>query len=234
MTREEFLYQERQKRLDHPKQLSEFQLWDQALVSLATAHNAAWKMAEWLREPDKFPEPDLITMIAAWAHSFEFIKELDGKQPVELDEKSRKEMELFTVEEIEDQLLELDGAMEATENHNPTLYQTTLNRQLSERLEKWIAAVSQPYESMDPDDDDVWDLCEERDELEFARAGINVIRMQNNIDTGKPRLPDVEYGHFRKKLRETDVILRKIIEKEKREGRTYKDPLMPSVFWWRH
>jgi len=229
-----FLYQEREKRKGNPKLLREFELWDQALVYLATAHNSAWDMAEWLREPDKFTEPDLVQMLAAWARSFESIKELDGKQPVELDEEHGKNIELFTVEEIDKQLLGLDGHMEASEDHNPDLYQSTLNRQLTERLEKWIVAVTQPYESMDPDDDDVGKLCEERDMLEFARAGLNVIRMQNNLDTGKPRLPDVEHDRFRTKLREMDVVFRKIIEKEKREGRTYEDDLTPSTFWWRH
>lgn len=233
MTREEFLHQEREKRLDHPAKLRDFEIWLQALFGLANANNAIMEMAEWLRDPEDFSEPDLISMFAEWAKSQEYVLLLNHRQPVELDEEHGKDLGLYTVDEIDRELQEFDGMMEASEEHNGELYQATINRQLEERLTKWRENVTQPYGSFDPDEDDVWKLCLERDLLEYAQAGINVIRMQDNMDTHKLRLPDVLYAPFRKSLRELDIVFRKIIDNEKRNGRTYKDDTAPSTFWWR-
>jgi len=232
--RSKFLYEELQKREGNPSQLRDYNLWDGAMDGMAEASNTINRVVEWLRDTNARPEPNLFEMFSNWARSKEYLAMLNNHQPVIFSEEQGKALDLYTVEQIDNELLDLDGLMEGAEDYNPTDYQALINRQLTERLEKWIAAVSQPYAEMSPEDDDVWDLCEERDELEFARAGLNVIRMQNNLDTGKPRLPDVEYDRFRTKLREMDVVFRKIIESEKREGRTYKDVNTPSIFWWRH
>lgn len=232
--RSKFLYEERQKREGNPTQLREFNLWDGAMDGMAHASNTINRVVEWLGDTITRPEPNLFEMFSSWARAKEYLAMLDNHQPVSFSEEQGKALDLFTVEQIDSELLDLDGLMEGSEDYNPTEYQALINRQFTERIEKWSEAVSQPYESMDPDADEIWDLCIERDELEFARVGLNVIRMQNNLDTGKPRLPDVEYDRFRKKLREMDVVFRKIIEKEKREGRTYKYPNSPPTFWWRH
>ena len=163
-----------------------------------------------------------------------FSKMLNGKMPVEFDEKTAEELDLYSLEKIEDEISEVNGFFMATEEYNAQLYQQAIKRQLHARIEKWRETATRPASSFEYDYDEVWDACIERDELEYIRAAISVIQMSEDVETRQPRLPDVDYNFFRKLLGELDVNFRKIIEYDKKKGHTYREPISPRTFWWRN
>ena len=188
--RSQFLFDERQKRLEHPARLRDFRLWDGAMDELALCTNTANEVIAWMKDPENKPEPDILAMLGAWAKASEFLKMLDGKMPVEFDEKTAEELDLYSLEKIDDELSEVNGFFMATEEYNAQLYQQAINRQLHARIEKWRETASRPASSFEYDYDEVWDACNERDELEYIRAAISVIQMSEDVETRQPLLPE--------------------------------------------
>ena len=72
--RSHFLHEERQKRLDHPARLRDFRLWDGAMDELALCTNTGNEVVAWMKDPGNEPEPDIISMLGAWAKASEFLK----------------------------------------------------------------------------------------------------------------------------------------------------------------
>jgi len=89
-------------------------------------------------------------------------------------------------------------------------------------LEERINSIVDKIENIsEPDELD--DILEERDTLEYARMGIHVIQMQG-------RLVNVDYGYFTTGLKRADQLLRQVFRDNQD---VQKPPYAPSTFWWR-
>jgi len=195
-------------------EIAKFQ-WISAFRCIKLSEAEIARMMYWCREPKREQDPDLVNMIA-------WFTEADEKSSILEDDSIQVDEGLLSIADIKVMTAKQSGYMIASENHQPKLYQQLLNKQLKERVQSLIELLSQ--ETIDSlDDDEIEDMLSERDTLEYARMGINVIRLQG-------RLTKVEYDSFTQGLKQIDQQLRQFLK-----GNTgiQKPPYTASTFWWR-
>lgn len=169
---------------------------------------------------------DIVALIADWAYAKDMEHILDQMTP-----EKRAKQELFTPEEYErlvDQEIGIKAGIKVTDefdDHGP-VFRQALNKQLQEAIAKWEDTLAFTERSGVTEDEfepsDLYSLCEVRDELEYAKWGIEIFQISG-------RLKDLPYyQEYRKRLQELDIRFRKVLE-----GKTLPRPYADKVFWWR-
>lgn len=200
--------------MDNGMDLVHYQ-WLTAMQSIEMSAVESARMMYWCREPRKEQEPDLVLMIALWAQADDTSLQLENDALV-IDSD-----EFMSIEDIKTEVAMQEGFMMGSEKHQPRIYPDLINKQLVERTDAFGRMISQYAESQEPEELD--ELLDERDLLEYARMGLNVIRMEG-------RLPTVEYDSFAARLKQLDTQLKEAIPND---AEIFKPPYVPSTFWWR-
>lgn len=185
--------------------------WLTAMQAVEMADVEVARMMYWCKDPRGEAEPDLVTMIALWTEADEKSKLLEE------DSIDVPDDDLPSVNQIKDLVATQEGYMLASEEYQSRQYQNILNRQLTEFVQATLSQLSNAT------DEEIEDILELRDTLEYARMGIHVIQMQG-------RLQNVNYDQFVEKLNQFDQRIRVDLKNHD----SYKPPYVPSTFWWRN
>ncbi len=206
------------------------QQWLTASIATTMAEVEAARMMYWCKDLEEEAPPNLVLLISLWAQAYDLSERLDETPRgtnIEFGE-ATAESGVLTLDEIKDKVAEIDGFMLASEQYRSKEYQELLQDQLSDALTKLTDGVSE-LEEGHPDEDDLGLLLEKRDQLEYARMGINVLRMEK-------RLLQVNYDNVADTLAQIDGLgarstgLVAIVNKSPQ----LTVPYSPSTFWWRH
>lgn len=204
-------------------EIAQFQ-WLRATQSVTLAEVEVARMIYWCKSPNKEAIPDLVEMISLYTEAYDCAERLDHT-PIRIPDEAREELArsgVLSLTEIRNKCVELDAFMTASEQFRFDLYQETLNKQLQKALQDWRKRLESLSSNHTLDEADLSDLLEVRDNLEYARMGINVIRMED-------RLPKVSYAQFARELGVLDVLLRDFLKAYDAQPLAYA----PSTFWWR-
>lgn len=205
--------------------LSEF---DSALMwaeySLKQVQN--WIIGIVNNDPEQ-EEPDVLELLARYARAasaMDYIEDLGERQR----ERVINSLSEIDFKELIARLGSLEGMIEAMDKTDAELLESTIDRQLMERLEKWkkyLTYFKPDDESLDDPSEPAMDyLMTDRDLLEYAKIGIQLIKVRI------PRFKDVKnLKILTAELEEADKVLRKILGK-RRQLVYWADPLL----WWRH
>lgn len=201
-------------------------------------------MMYWLREPDKYEEVDMVEMITAWGQLMEYNTQLEsiGKIPNYISpdkEEEEEEKGNYTLENLLNYAIDFEAELNRSEDHNPDLFQSTLQKYMDQHLKKYKEMLDlgmQDKLEYDSDDEvEVTDVLYMRDTLEFFRAGLNMLRASSD-EPGIIRMPKIDYHGFAKTIRQWDeTYLRPLVKKYKAaKAIHYFSPehYIPDEFWW--
>jgi hypothetical protein len=179
------------------------------------------RSAGWIKSPTEHREPNLFSLHVHFARIGDITLKLTVSPvniPPEQEEQLRKKR-IYTLAYIREQYNMINGMMQAMEEYNPSLYQSTLNKQLFEQVHLFQDSMR---EVSVMDENELDELYLQRDMLEYASYAVEVIRLDY------PRLKDVEFDRFQRELEEADKAFRTAVG-----GRTQPVRYSPETFWWR-
>ncbi len=183
-----------------------------------------WAIYAEEKRPDT-QEPDVLKVFAEYGIAssiFHFLKE---KKPKEKEKimSARPDLEW---DQLVGRLGSLEGAIDALDESDTTLWERAIDKQLMEHAANWkVILESIPQLAIDEDDEGLVDnLMYKRDQLEYIAVGLLLIRARHPYLRGVQKIQK-----FQKAVHESDKIFRKLLGK-KREIQYWADP----VFWWRH
>jgi hypothetical protein len=210
----------------------------QMMGTLASAKNADAIAHNWLidvtdatRTPEKREESrnapaDIIWLIGEWAHAKDMEYQIDTMSP----ERKAKELQtkLFedkTYDDLVKEEIEVKVGITVTdedEDYGP-LFREALNGQLQKRLDYWEETLKDAEDGLEEfERTDPFFMCDERDILEYAAAGIEILRLENHL------LDLPYYKEYCKRLKELDAIFKNVLN-----GQTVYRPCADKLFWWR-
>ncbi len=197
-------------------------LYSEVLKNFELADIEIAEILDWCKKPELESTPSISTALGLWTSGVDLterIKELPQVQIYELEQRAIA-LDTFSHSTIEQKLVELDGYLIACEEHQQELFNITLNNQLTTALANWEEQI-RLIEFCD--EEELTEILQERDLLEYTRIGISIIRLEY------PRLKDIQYVAFAKALKATDTAFRKSLN-----GATYPLPYADRTFWWRN
>ena len=181
------------------------------------------RVSSWVKEPEREAKvkSSIVKMISYWTRVYDMVERLK-ESPVNIPpekEEALRAKRIYTLDYMRKNIHEIEGMMFAMEDHIPELYQATLGEQLSEELERCRQLLTKAEDLYEEDLDDLYAI---RDRLEYARMGIEIIRLEY------PHLKDVDLETFESSLRAMDGLLKKVLN-----GKTQPLPYADKTFWWR-
>jgi hypothetical protein len=197
-------------------------LYAQGLSCITLAKVEVANILLWIKNPDNGPLPELTAAFGNLTYALDMVerlKELSQNQQ-SIVESIANQLGEICIQDLDELVTELDGTLLACEIHQPELFNKTLNDQLTTALAHWQEQINLIEFC---DEEELTEILQERDLLEYTRIGINIIRLEY------PRLKDIQYVAFAKALKATDTAFRKSLK-----GATYPLPYADRTFWWRN
>lgn len=217
------------------KHLDDYTYMGHASVALDDADYAFWQAHNWTVDVEAGVEvklPDILELYQEWARAKHFLLKYKRLEP-DLQEKDlqvyRQFDEVETYSDLTHKIAELEGYTMGWEERAPELIAKTIDDQLREIIDAWQKHLEKAVEvglddsALDPMEG-VDDFCDFRDDLEYTKMGLEMVRLE------QPRLKAVSYlSEFEKKLIELDATFERVLG-----GRREVQPYADKTFWWRH
>lgn len=213
------------------KHLDDYTYLGEASIAIDDARYAFGQAHNWTIDIESGQEvkaPDLLELYQEWSKAKHFLlryKRLDA----DMQEKEQSVYQIEKPGELYDKIAELEGFTMGWEERAPELIAKVIDDQLKESADEWQKYLEKAVDvglddsALDPMEA-VDDYCDFRDNLEYVKMGLEMVRLE------QPRLKAVSYlSEFEKRLKDLDVIFERVLG-----GRREVEPYADKTFWWRH
>ena len=199
-------------------------IWQRACAVMVTTQGAVDQLLEWGEHPTTVTAPNLVELLVGWVEVYDLTRRLErtplGVPMAELPDLVQQGV--ASLEALKAWVVQVNAMMRAVEVYHYQAYNSQLNLQLRRAIQQY-QPLQEAYVAHPSADEVLDELLLARDQLEYLRIALNVIRMD------QPRLNSILYTWFRSELTAADVTLRPAL----RQVNLSKALYAPRTFWWR-